>query len=218
VSSARSARPSPSAARARAIIRSRGAVAFLALGLAGCAGRWTVPDPTAVAAAAATTSYSSRLRISLDGPTLRARTPVLLAFRRPDALRIEVPGPAGPRLVAVASGDKLWAVFPGERAFFSGRATEADIEALLGVALEPREVMDLLVGRPAPRLRAYEALWRGPLPARITAILPDGGRLRVTVDEAEAGAAIPEQAFAEPPHAAYRTIAAGEARRLWGGR
>jgi len=97
-------------------------VVVLALGVAGCAGRWTVPDPTVVASAAATSSYSARLRISLDGPTLRARTPVLLAFRRPDALRIEVPGPAGPRLVAVASGDRLWAVFPAERAFFSGAA------------------------------------------------------------------------------------------------
>jgi len=38
------------------------------------------------------------------------------------------------------------------------------------------------------------------------------------VDEAEAGAVVPEQAFAEPPHASYRTVAADEARRLWGGR
>lgn len=171
-----------------------------------------------MAAAAATHSYSSRLRISLDGPTLRARTPVLLAFRRPDALRIEVPGPAGPRLVAVAAGDHLWAVFPGERAFFSGRATEADFEALLGVALTPGEVIDLLLGLPPARLRTYQAQWRGTLPARIKATLRDGGRLIVTVDEAEAGATVPDQAFDEPPHAGYRTIGADEARRLWGGR
>jgi hypothetical protein len=143
---------------------------------------------------------------------------VLLGFRRPDALRIEVPGPTGPRLVAVASGGHLWAAFPSERAFFSGRPTEGDFEALLGVALTPPEVMDLLVGLPAPRLRAYEAQWRGPLPARITATLPDGGRLRVTVDEADAGAAITEQAFDEPPHAGYRAISAEEARGLWSGR
>jgi hypothetical protein len=171
-----------------------------------------------MASAAATKSYSARLRISLDGPTLRARTPLLLAFRRPDGLRIEVPGPAGPRLVAVASGDRLWAVFPSERAFFSGRATEADFEALLGVALTPGEVMDLLLGLPPPRLRTYQARWRGTLPARIKATLPDGGRLTVTVDEAEPGAALPDPAFAEPPHAAYRTIGAEEARRLWSGR
>jgi hypothetical protein len=212
--------PSRSAARARAIIRSRalGAAVFLTLATAGCAKRYTVADPAAVAAAATATSYSAQLRISLDGPTLRARTPVLLAFRRPDALRIEVPGPAGPRLVAVAEGGRLWAAFPSQRAFFTGDANERDFEALLGVALVPREVMDLLVGVPSKRLRAYEARWRGPLPARIDATLPDGGRLRVTVDEAEAGAAVPDQAFAEPPHAGYRTIGAEEARRFWSGR
>jgi hypothetical protein len=192
--------------------------AVLALAAAGCAGRWTVPSPTIAAAAAATSTYSARLRIALDGPTLRARTPVLLAFERPDALRIEVPGPAGPRLVAVARGGRLSAVFPAERAFFAGEATEADFEALLGVALTPGEVIDLLVGLPPARLRAYEARWRGALPARVRATLPDGGRLTVTVDEAEAGAVLPDQAFDAPPHAGYRTIAAAEARRLWGGR
>ena len=186
--------------------------------MTGCAGRWTVPDPTIVAAAAGTTAYSARLRIFLDGPTLRARTPVLLAFRRPDALRIEVPGPAGPRVVAVASEENLWAVFPSERAFFSGRATAVDFEALLGVALTPGEVMDLLLGLPPPRLRTYQARWRGTLPAWIKATLPDGGKLTVTVDDAEPGAVLPDAAFAEPPHAAYRTIGAAEARRLWGGR
>jgi len=190
-------------------------VAALAIASSGCAARWTIPDPATIAAAAGTTSYSARLRISIDGPTLRARTPVLLAFRRPDALRIEVPGPAGPRLVAIAEGDRLWAVFPGERAFFSGRPTEADFEALLGIALTPREVMDLLVGLPAPRLRTYEARWRGALPARIAATLPDGGRLTVTVDEPESGVPIPDQAFGEPPHAGYRTVGAEEVRRLW---
>ena len=52
---------------------------------------------------------------------------MLLAFRRPDALRIEIPGPAGARLVAVARGDRLWAVFPAERAVYYGAArAEAD--------------------------------------------------------------------------------------------
>ena len=171
-----------------------------------------------MAAAAAAATYDGRVRIALRGPELRARTPVLIAFRRPDALRIEVPGPTGPRLVAVASGDRLWAAFPGERAFFAGRATEADFEALLGVALAPREVMDLLVGVPPARLRAYSARWRGNAPARIDATLPDGGVLRVTVEDADLGAAVPDLAFAEPPHDGYRAVTAEEARGLWGGR
>ena len=194
------------------------AVAALALAASACAGRFTVPDPAAIAAAAATPTYSARLRIALRGPELRARTPVLLAFRRPDGLRIEIPGPTGPRLVAVASSGRLWATFPGERAIFAGAATERDFEDLLGVALTPSEVMDLLVGVPSPRLRAYEARWRGALPARIEATLPDGGRLNVSVEEVDAPAALADAAFAEPPHDGYRTVTGEEARRLWGGR
>ncbi len=193
-------------------------VIVLALAVGACGGRWTPPDPTTAAQAAATRTYSARLRIAFAGPTMRARTPVLLAFRRPDALRIEVPGPAGPRLVAVASADHLWAVFPSERAFFAGQATEADFEALLGIALTPAEVIDLLVGLPPARLRTYEARWRGALPERIRATLPDGGRLNVIVEDAERDAVVAYQAFDEPPHAGYRTIAAPEARRLWSGR
>lgn len=195
-----------------------GCAAVIALAAGACGKRWTVPDPATAAAAAATRTYSGRLHIALSGPALRARTQVLLAFERPDLLRIEVPGPTGPRLVAVARGGSLWAVFPSDRAFFSGQATEADFEALLGVALTPGEVIDLLVGLPPARLRTYEAHWRGGLPARIRATLPDGGRLTVTVDEAERGAVLPGPAFDEPPHDGYRTIAAAEARGLWRGR
>lgn len=118
----------------------------------------------------------------------------------------------------MASEGRLWAVFPADRATFTGAATERDFEALLGVALTPAEVMDLLVGVASPRLRAYRARWRGPLPARIDATLPDGARLAVTVEDADARATVPAAAFAEPPHAEYRSVSAEEARRLWGGR
>ena len=143
---------------------------------------------------------------------------VLLAFRRPDGLRIEVPGPSGPRLIAVASGDRLWAVFPAERALFEGRPTEADFAALLGVALTAPEVMDLLVGVPSPRLRAYEARWRANLPGKVTATLPDGGRLTVNVDEVDKDTDLPDAAFAEPPHEGYRLVTAAEARGIWSAR
>jgi hypothetical protein len=163
-------------------------------------------------------SYSARLRVSLNGPSLRARTPALVAFRRPDGLRIEVPGPAGPRVVAVTHGGRFIAVFPSERAFYAGSARAAELEALLGIALEPGEVMDLLVGVPSPRLKRYEARWGPVLPRRIDATLPDGGRLKVTVEEAEPGPALSEAAFGEPPHPGFRAVDAEEARSLWSGR
>jgi hypothetical protein len=178
-----------------------------------------LPPPADVAARARdAASYSAQLRVSLKGPSLRARTPALVAFQRPDGLRIEVPGPAGPRLVAVTRGGRLVAVFPGERAVYSGEARADRLEALLGVALEPAEVMDLLVGVASPRLKRYEARWGPALPRRIDATLPDGGRLRVDVEEADPAANLQPAAFAEPPHPGFRAIEAEEARSLWSGR
>jgi hypothetical protein len=178
-----------------------------------------LPPPADVAARARdAASYSARLRVSLKGPGLRARTPALVAFRRPDGLRIEVPGPAGPRLIAVARGGRLVAVFPGERAVYAGEARASQLEALLGVALDPAELMDLLVGVPSPRLKRYVAAWGPALPRRIEATLPDGGTLKATVEDPEMGTALLDAAFAEPPHEGYRSVDAEEARRLWSGR
>jgi hypothetical protein len=109
-------------------------------------------------------------------------------------------------------------VFPAERALYSGAATPEDLEALLGVALGPAEVMDLLVGARPARVRAYEARWGERLPRRIAATMPDGARLEVTVEDAEADPALGPAAFAEPPHQGYRPVDADEARRLWSAR
>lgn len=194
--------------------------ALATLGLlagAGCASL-APPPPGAPEAALRAPTYSASLRVSLKGPTLRARTAAIVAFRRPDALRVEVPGPAGPRVVAVTRNARLTAVFPGSRAVFIADATASSFEALFGIGLEPAEVMDLLVGRASPRLRSYEAGWGAALPRTVRATLPDGGRLSLSVDAPEAGAALPEAAFDPPPAPGYRAVDADEARQLWGGR
>ena len=183
--------------------------------LGGCAARARLPPPEVVQRAAAAPSYSAELRVRLQGPELRARTRALVAFRRPDALRVEIPGPSGARLIAVARGGRMWAVFPAQRAVFSGPAGAADFESLLGVALEPGEVMDVLVGRRPARVRAYEARWGEVFPRSIRATLPDGARLQVEVKEPELGTDLPAAAFAEPPHPGYRPVDAEEARSLW---
>jgi hypothetical protein len=141
-----------------------------------------------------------------------------MAFRRPDALRIEIPGPAGARLVAVIRAGRLTAVLPAERAFLDSPATAADLEALLGVALTPTELMDVLVGTAPAGLRDYRASWGETLPRRVQAVLADGTRLDARVDEAEKDVALPEAAFDPPPHPGYRPVDAAEARRLLGGR
>jgi outer membrane lipoprotein-sorting protein len=204
--------------RRRAAALAAAPLALATLTLAACASAPLPPPPDVARRAAAARTYSGRLSVSLKGPELRGRTAALLGFRRPDALRIEIPGPAGARLVAVARGEDLTAVFPGERAVFRGEATAEGLLDLLGVALSPAEVMDLLVGSPSPRVRDYRSRWGPSLPRELAATLPDGGRLKVTVESVTLDPDLPDAAFAEPPHDGYRAVDAAEARRLWGAR
>jgi hypothetical protein len=190
--------------------------AVLAAG--ACAGSFRPAAPGVAERAAASRSYSGSLRVSVSGPDLRGRSRALVAFRRPDALRIEIPGPSGARLVAVARAGRLTAVLPAERAFLERDASPSGLEALIGIALAPPELMDVLVGEAPPGVRDYRVDWGESFPRRIDARLADGTRLRATVDEADAGAAVSPAAFDPPAHDGYRSIDAEEARRLLGGR
>src|SRR5262245_61695707 len=105
--------------------RPRNGVAIAVAGdaLSACASLPRNAPPGVAPSAAAARSYSATLRVTLRGPELRARTGALLAFVRPDRLRVEVPGPSGARFVAVTSGGRLLAVFPAERAVFRSSAS-----------------------------------------------------------------------------------------------
>jgi hypothetical protein len=192
-------------------------LALAALVSGACASA-SLPPPSVMQEARLAASFSASLHVSLKGKDVRARARALVAFERPDALRVEVPGPSGARLIAVSHDGWLVAVFPGERAVFRSDASAASFEALLGIALTPLEVMDLLVGAPSPRLRSYDARWGARSPRQIEAGLPDGGTLKLAVEDAELGAPVPSAAFAEPAHDGYRAIDAREARSLWGAR
>jgi hypothetical protein len=185
--------------------------------LAACATA-RLPPPEVVQRAAAAASWSGAARVSVSGSELRGRSRVLLAFRRPDALRLEIPGPAGARLVAVSRAGRLVAVLPSERAFLETAATASNLDALLGVGLSPEELMDLLLGVASPGLREYRVRWGETLPRRVEAVLADGTRLKATLDDAEADVHLPAAAFEPPPHVGYRPVEAEEARRLLGGR
>jgi hypothetical protein len=161
------------------------------------------------------TTYVGRVTVRLDGRDLRGRATVLVAFARPDALRIELPGPGGLRLLAVTKDGRVTAVFPAERALYSGAADAPSMEALLGVALAPSEVMDLLLGVVPARLARAEFRWGPHLPRSVDAWLPDGSRVRMTTDEAQAGVPSPPGAFEPPPSEGHRPVDVEEARRLW---
>ena len=190
--------------------------ALLVAGLtAGCAGT-LAPRPGVPERARAARTYSATLRVSLASPTLRGRARALVAFARPDSLRLEVPGPTGARCIAVARGPSLVAVFPPERAVWRGAATAREMEALLGVRLTPAELMDVLVGVGGPRLVAYRASWGESVPRRLEATLDDGTRLTAIIESADLGLDLEEAVFDEPQSAGWRVVDAGEARRLMG--
>ena len=191
-----------------------GVVATL-LGAVGCATLHVAP-PEVQLAARRTTVLRARVAVSLAGPRGRARATVLLACSRPGALRLEVPGPGGARLIVVTQGGQLTALFPSERAVFTGRAAASDVEAVLGVALEPDEIMDLLLGTPAARLRETRVDWGPRFPRRVHTRLDEGTTLHLRLAAVEAPDALPPDVFAPPPHVGYRAIDAREARELGG--
>lgn len=183
--------------------------------LAGCAAR-TAPPAGAPERARAASTYSASVRVSLKSPTLRGRARALVAFSRPGALRLELPGPTGALCIAVARGEDMVAVFPGERAVWHGAATADQMEALLGVRLSPSELMDLLTGTPAGRLLDFRVRWGDQLPRRLDATLEDATRIEVVVESADLDPPLPAAAFEPPRSAGYRVVEAKEARRLMG--
>ena len=184
------------------------------LTVAGCASA-RLPAPEVRESARATTVYTARLSVHFAGPRGRARATVLAAFARPDSLRIEVPGPGGARVVVVAAAGRLTAVFPGERTVFEGRSTMEDVEAVLGVALTPEEIMDLLVGVPGPRIADARVTWGERYPRRVSGRLADGTSLVVKAQAIQSPETLSASAFAAPPHPGYRAIDADEAREMW---
>lgn len=210
----------PSSAKRRPRLPERGLplAAALAVGLAWACAGFRPPAPGVAERARGAGGYSASLRVFVSGPDLRGRSRALVAFRRPDAMRIEIPGPSGARLVAVARAGRLLAVLPSERAVLEREATAEGLEALIGIALAPAELMDVLVGARPEGLREYRADWGASFPRRIEAVLADGTRLVARVEEADDGGEVMPAAFDPPPHAGYRAIDAGEARRLLGGR
>jgi hypothetical protein len=182
---------------------------------ARCAGRSAAPSPDVADAARVLTSYSANLAVKMGGRKHAPRSTVMVGFRRPDRLRIEMPGPGGARLILVARNDVVTAVFPKSRAVFEGKADRQVLGDITGVALAPTDVMDFLVGVQPPSVTEYSASWGPVLPKQVKGKLEDGTHLDVKVNEPSPGATLAERAFEPPPHERYRRIDAAEARELW---
>ena len=190
----------------------------LLVALAGCA-TWNPPPPRAAEQAAAACVYSGSLRVSVKGEDIRGRSRVLIAFRRPDGVRLEIPGSAGARLVAVVRGGRMTAVLPAHRAVLEGTATAADFDALLGIALAPEELMDVLVGVAPPRASVVpRRLGRARSPSGSRRPSPTGPASRPRWTTPRSGSTCRRRPSSFPRTPATARWTPSEARRLLGGR
>ncbi len=106
-------------------------------------------------------------------------------------MRIEIPGPAGLRLLAVLRDGRLVATFPSAGAVYEAPASAASLDALLGVGLEVSELMDFLVGVPSVRLSDFRVRWGSEAPTEVSALLSDGTRLKARVDSVTLAQTLP---------------------------
>ena len=159
-------------------------IAGFTLAGAGCAARGRIATPDEMARLTATDGFSAAGQIALAGPGGRFRTRVVIGVARPDALRIEIPSGSGLRFLLVTNGGKLRADLPPDDAMYEGPATSAVMDALFGVAFDPRDLVAALLGDAPPGIVTTWRFNRGQ-PARVSMKDGRGRELTLSVDESE---------------------------------
>ena len=95
--------------------------------------------------------YQAVARIRGRGPQGRFSASLLVAFERPDRLRVELLGPlGGSRWIAVVTGGEITVLFPSRREFLQERAVPEVLAALVGVRWGADEIMAVLSGAGLP--------------------------------------------------------------------
>lgn len=113
-----------------------------------CAGS-RPPAFTPAGAGPAPLGYRALFRCDSEGPSGKDRFKVAVALLPPDRLRLEFYGPiGGPRLVVASDGASLLALWPLERSYDRSDAVPAAMDRLIGLPLDGRQVVALLMGRP----------------------------------------------------------------------
>lgn len=122
--------------------------------------------------------YQAVLKVKGRGPEGRFSATQVLAFERPDRMRVELLGAFGStRWVTVATGGEIVVYIPSRRQFLKETDVARVVGALLGVELGTEEVMAVLTGTglPLEGRRAQRAFRRG----ESTRIELDGGSFEV---------------------------------------
>ena len=101
--------------------------------------------------AAARSTLRGALRLSLDAPDLSFRRPQRLALRRPSDLRVEVLGLFGQiAAILVTDGVTYQRFNASDGSFESGDVTPDLLWRVARFAMQPDELVDLLLGAPRP--------------------------------------------------------------------
>jgi hypothetical protein len=184
--------------------------ALLALGLllaAGC--RTTGPPLTPLppgderpqrllealdARAAERRALRGRAELAVDGDDVRVRGRQILVAERPDRLRVEILGFLDQTQAVLTTDGEGYELFTTERGHESGAVYPGLLYSVARIDLEPRDVVDIVLGapRPDPRLELARALsapdgalrveLAGPR-RRETLVFDAEGRLRMLLRE-----------------------------------
>jgi len=95
--------------------------------------------------------YQAVVRVRGEGPEGRFSATELVLFERPDRVRVELLATFGSsRFIAVTGGGEITVFFPRSREYLEESAVEDVVAALLGIRLNPQEVMAILSGTGLP--------------------------------------------------------------------
>lgn len=101
--------------------------------------------------ALAVARYQAVVRVRGRGPEGRFSGTLMVAFERPERLRVELLGPFGSsRWIALVAEGEITVLFPSRREFVRESAVPAVLDALVGVGWSPDEAMAVLAGAGLP--------------------------------------------------------------------
>jgi outer membrane lipoprotein-sorting protein len=134
---------------------------------------------------AAVQTFRALAQMHYVGSTDTLAVKEVVAVERPNRLRIEMMSAFGVALQIASDGSRLCAYHRGDRTFYRGRATAANLSRFTRLDLELGDVVDLLIGlpphrewrgRPSIAFERPEGYWR------VETLLSDGGSLAVWFD------------------------------------
>jgi outer membrane biogenesis lipoprotein LolB len=115
------------------------------------------------------TSLRAKGRLELDAPAGDRRVDEIVLAQRPDQLRLESLSPLGQALTVLVTDGERYGFFDGAR-LESGALEASTLRERIGLALEPREAVELLLAAPAAASASPRAAFR------------DGSELWVVLD------------------------------------